>query len=110
MSTKTNHFNSINKRILFLTDKIAWCTVNDKPFNLYLQERESLIWLCDKVKELSSRLLRLLEDEKENELITLRNEVDHKTEIIKRLTTDLQKEKNKRKKVNSKVKENKNGY
>lgn len=103
MSTSTNHFNNINKRILWLTDRIAWCQVNDKPFNLFIRERESLIWLEDKVKELALRLLKLSEPESDNELIRLRSKVDQLESIKAKLTQDLLKERDKRKKELPKI-------
>lgn len=50
-------FLAVVKRVSWLNDKIAWSQANGKGFHLYVIERESLLLLADKVKELSERLL-----------------------------------------------------
>lgn len=110
MSTKTNHFNSINRRVLYLTDKIAWCIVNDKPYNLYLHEREALIWATDKIKELSSRLFMITTKPDnltpEQELIYLRSRVESLEFDKSRLSNDLFKERAKKSELTKKLKGN----
>lgn len=62
--TAKDAFRAITQRISWLNDKIAWCQVNDMKFSLYVREREALLWMMDKVKELSSELLALKADTK----------------------------------------------
>lgn len=45
------------RRVAWLNDKIAWNQANGIKYGLYIRERESLLWLMDKVKELSQKLL-----------------------------------------------------
>jgi hypothetical protein len=110
MSIKANHFKIINRRILWLTDKIAWCAVNEQPSSLYISERESLIWLCDKVNELASTLHRVTSRDTittnltpEQELITVRARLEQVLRDKNSLTEALRLERSsKRKKRNNK--------
>lgn len=55
--TMEDAFQAVVKRVSWLNDKIAWSQLNGKGFHLYVIERESLLLLADKVRELSERLL-----------------------------------------------------
>lgn len=47
----------LNKRVEWLNDKIAIRQANNQSYYHYVDEREALIWLMDKVKELCEKLL-----------------------------------------------------
>lgn len=56
--TAGDAFKSITTRVDWLNDKIAWNQANGLKFMFYVRERESLLWMMDKIKELSERLLK----------------------------------------------------
>lgn len=55
--TAKDAFKSVIMRVNWLNDKIAWNQANGLKFMFYVHERESLLWMVDKVKELSEKLL-----------------------------------------------------
>lgn len=66
-------FRLVTKRVTWLNDKIAWAQANGHKSALYVEEREALLWMMDKIKELCEKLLdtpqtRTLNGGKDNEL------------------------------------------
>lgn len=66
-------FRLVTKRVAWLNDKIAWAQANGHRSTLYVEEREALLWMMDKIKELCERLLSVspthtLNGGKDNEL------------------------------------------
>lgn len=51
-------FSLITRRITWLNNKIDDVRALGRPYDLYLREREALLWMMDKVKELAEKLLR----------------------------------------------------
>lgn len=64
--TPDRAFKLICKRIEWLNQKIDANREAGKGFELFIQEREALIWMMDKVKEMSEKLLEV-EEEKQRE-------------------------------------------
>lgn len=56
--TPEKAFNIVTRRIDWLEDKIAFCQANNLKYDLYIREKEALLWMLDKIKELSQKLLR----------------------------------------------------
>src|SRR6478609_2522252 len=50
-------FIFIVRRIRWLDEKAYRCSSQGLPFDLYVEEREALLWILDKIKFLSARLL-----------------------------------------------------
>lgn len=62
--TPQRAFHLVNKRINWLNDRIIFNRANRLPYWYFIEEREGLIWLLDKVGELSKKLLEFVEKEK----------------------------------------------
>jgi hypothetical protein len=58
-------FIILNKRISWLNDKIAIRKASNLPYFLYLEEREALIWMQDKIHELCLKLSHQTDTRKE---------------------------------------------
>lgn len=61
---KVKHRPSARSAFIFITRRIQWldekayrCNSQGSPFELYVEEREALLWILDKIKYLSARLL-----------------------------------------------------
>lgn len=50
-------FISLVSRVDWLNRKIEDCFQVGKPHDLYVQERDSIIWALDKIKELGEKLI-----------------------------------------------------
>jgi hypothetical protein len=58
-------FYLVRKRIEWLNDKIAWALANEQKTFHYTEEREALLWMLDKIAELSRKLLAVEPQRKE---------------------------------------------
>lgn len=62
--TAARAFFILRKRIEFLNDKVTRRMDAGEPYSLYLEEREAMIWLMDKVNELAGeKIVELYETE-----------------------------------------------
>lgn len=60
-------FHLVNRRIDYLNQRIESCRIDGKPASLYVDEREALLWMQDKIAELAGKLLDLTGDTDDNQ-------------------------------------------
>jgi hypothetical protein len=58
-------FYLVRKRVEWLNDKIQWALANGQKTFHYTEEREALLWMLDKIAELSRKLLAVEPQKKE---------------------------------------------
>jgi DNA-binding NarL/FixJ family response regulator len=79
-------FQSLTARVDWLNNKIEQRVLADLPFDLYVEERDAILWMMDKVKELSERLQMvrgLVEEEEIDRRRSLLMPVNQRNEALR---------------------------